>query len=372
MDSPEFPVIGAAAQGRLHTFRTRASDFQLRSTSTSTPSGRLGGTKRSRSAVPEAGKPKKRNGQAQMVLDFGQKRLLSTQCPKCGLVYQQGHAEDEAVHSAACLEHASPPSFSPPASLPSLPAPAPLDRIVHIQGSPPSALADSVGRVLARVSQDLGMDRVHLTGRHSVFMACRGGRVLGVAVVEPIHAAFRAMPVAEEDGPGSPEQPPPVQVASACKDPPTSTQRSLLAFFAAAAPCAPKSVPSSASPPVAALSPRPANGDAHEAKAPLSHTPVKTAASTATRHAPRRPQTSGVFRATSTSFPATLGVLQIWTHAAHRRQGIATALLEAARKAAVFGQVVPRAACALSQPTRAGHLFGAAYFGQVDHLVYAV
>ena len=78
-----------------------------------------------------------------------------------------------------------------------------------------------------------------------------------------------------------------------------------------------------------------------------------------------------LFRVAPGSYNATLGVLQVWTHSQHRRQGVASSLLDAARAGAVFGQHVPKALVALSQPTSAGHAFAGQYLGRRDHLVYS-
>jgi N-acetyltransferase len=56
-----------------------------------------------------------------------------------------------------------------------------------------------------------------------------------------------------------------------------------------------------------------------------------------------------------------LGVRQMWVSRAHRRQGVATALIEAARARFFFGLVVPREAVAFSQLSTMGKAFARAY-----------
>jgi N-acetyltransferase len=54
-----------------------------------------------------------------------------------------------------------------------------------------------------------------------------------------------------------------------------------------------------------------------------------------------------------------VGVLRLWVHAAHRRRGIATAAVDAARHHG--GAAVPRCMVAFSEPTDAGLAFARAY-----------
>jgi GNAT superfamily N-acetyltransferase len=65
-----------------------------------------------------------------------------------------------------------------------------------------------------------------------------------------------------------------------------------------------------------------------------------------------------------------LGVAQVWVAAAFRRRGVARGLLDAARRHAVFGCEVPRAALAFSQPTAGGLALAAAYLGTPHVPVY--
>ena len=64
------------------------------------------------------------------------------------------------------------------------------------------------------------------------------------------------------------------------------------------------------------------------------------------------------------------GVRLIWTSAEHRRRGIATKLLDAARAVVVPGAVIPRQHLAFAQPTDAGCRLILRYTGQIGFLVY--
>jgi N-acetyltransferase len=74
-----------------------------------------------------------------------------------------------------------------------------------------------------------------------------------------------------------------------------------------------------------------------------------------------------------------LGVAQVWVSQHHRRQRVASQLLDAARAHAVYGHRVPLQQVAFSQPTRFGRAFALAYLrsgegggsaGQPQLLVY--
>ena len=60
---------------------------------------------------------------------------------------------------------------------------------------------------------------------------------------------------------------------------------------------------------------------------------------------------------------AILGISRIWTSRAYRRRGIATCLLEWARRSFVYGLVVAKDRVAFSQPSQSGKALAEAWFG---------
>ena len=78
---------------------------------------------------------------------------------------------------------------------------------------------------------------------------------------------------------------------------------------------------------------------------------------------------SDVVRCTGPPQEAALGVAKVFVYAAHRRRGVATRLLDAARCALVVGAVVPRDKTAFTQPTRDGRALFARYTGTPRFLV---
>ena len=73
----------------------------------------------------------------------------------------------------------------------------------------------------------------------------------------------------------------------------------------------------------------------------------------------------GVFRR------ATCGISHIWVASAHRRRGVARALLDAARRHLASSFEVPLEELAFSQPTAQGRALAAAYVGEQQFLVYS-
>lgn len=75
-----------------------------------------------------------------------------------------------------------------------------------------------------------------------------------------------------------------------------------------------------------------------------------------------------VWRSSSVSvgeveYPAILGISRIWTSGACRRQGIASRLLETARRTFIYGITIPREAMAFSQPSESGTYLAEQWFG---------
>jgi GNAT superfamily N-acetyltransferase len=62
------------------------------------------------------------------------------------------------------------------------------------------------------------------------------------------------------------------------------------------------------------------------------------------------------------SDPAILGISRIWTSAEHRKQGIATRLLESARSNFLYGWTVEQEQVAFSQPTESGQNLARKWF----------
>ena len=63
------------------------------------------------------------------------------------------------------------------------------------------------------------------------------------------------------------------------------------------------------------------------------------------------------------SVPALCGINRIWVHSKHRRQGIASRLVDAARDNFLYGRVLCQNEIAFSQPTEDGRSFGKHYVG---------
>ncbi len=377
----------------------------------------------------DTGKPAEHRTKQQAVLNFGQKRLFSKPCSICGMVYQRGHKEDEATHAKQCRADTGMPSVSIPASCKQL---SPADKEFSVFELLPEhckSHLSSIKSVLECLQRDLGMHSVTLSNARRLYIACaaRGASgsatssVIAALLVEPISEAQRAMPLAAEECP--PATSPPSPPSRAAEKGGAARHSGALRVYGSAkkrprqeddaqqdqgntslvtdpspprpvgVPAAPNSAPASAatSAPAAAS----ASSSSHKPTRTLLSFFKSTSAAPSAAPAPvavtsppslthtDRPATStmprasvtgasgATFRVASALYPATLGVLQVWTHPSRRRQGVATTLLEVARSRAVFGQVVPKDQVAFSQPTSAGHAFASAFAGRRDHLLYA-
>ncbi|KAA6411631.1 MAG: sister chromatid cohesion acetyltransferase Eco1 [Lasallia pustulata] len=92
-------------------------------------------------------------------------------------------------------------------------------------------------------------------------------------------------------------------------------------------------------------------------------------------HAPKEmaslPRSSSI-STNETAEAALLGVSRIWTSTSHRRNGIAAALLDAARRNFFYGMEVPKDKMAFSQPTESGGQLAEYWFdAPAGWLVYA-
>jgi hypothetical protein len=86
-------------------------------------------------------------------------------------------------------------------------------------------------------------------------------------------------------------------------------------------------------------------------------------ASAQTRHLPTESQSSSISISSSID-PVLLGISRIWASNQHRKQGIATRLLECARSDFLYGIVVNKEQVAFSQPTESGGNLARRWFGR--------
>jgi hypothetical protein len=94
-----------------------------------------------------------------------------------------------------------------------------------------------------------------------------------------------------------------------------------------------------------------------EAYTVLDHT-----TSSSTRELPVAPQSSSISISTK-SDPAVMGVSRIWASNQHRKQGVATRLLECARSNFLYGLRIDKEKVAFSQPTEGGGHLARKWFG---------
>jgi hypothetical protein len=88
-------------------------------------------------------------------------------------------------------------------------------------------------------------------------------------------------------------------------------------------------------------------------------------ASAQTRELPLQSKSSSISISAATT-PALLGISRIWTSNQHRKQGIATRLLNCARANFLYGLTVDKEKVAFSQPTESGGNLARKWFGCED------
>ncbi|KAI9890089.1 MAG: hypothetical protein M1814_004488 [Vezdaea aestivalis] len=82
-------------------------------------------------------------------------------------------------------------------------------------------------------------------------------------------------------------------------------------------------------------------------------------------------KSSSAITVSSESSPAAIGVSRIWTSSSHRRQKVASNLLEQSRKSFLYAVTVPKESMAFSQPSASGGILARKWFDKSDGwLVY--
>ncbi|CAG9773185.1 unnamed protein product [Ceutorhynchus assimilis] len=76
------------------------------------------------------------------------------------------------------------------------------------------------------------------------------------------------------------------------------------------------------------------------------------------------------YECTEQSYPIKCGISRIWVGANFRKQGIATALVDAVKRNFISGQILSNDDVALTTPTEAGAAFAEKYFKTPNYLIY--
>jgi len=257
--------------------------------------------------------------QAQSFLDLGQQSFgAHTHCPACGMLYVLGDVDDEARHRAFCARSAQAPS------LPSLKSFHVVDSagfrdgrdcVVALRGAEKRRLQQEPLRsILQTVQRELGSTLRLLEGKsESILLYTRDKRVLGCLVHEAVEAC-ELIPLSLERGTAD------VDVL-------------------------------------------------HTDGAVQSQTDDVSEAKSASKHsAPDQSEAAESAKLGSASRPvgATMGVKLIWIFEKNRREGLASRLLDTARKTFEFARVIKKEHVAYSQPTDQGLRLFLAYSKQAE------
>lgn len=90
----------------------------------------------------------------------------------------------------------------------------------------------------------------------------------------------------------------------------------------------------------------------------------------ANKMVPTAAETEGIDCCTAEEYAVKCGVSRIWVHRPHRRNNIASNLMDCMRKNFIFGHVLSLAEIAFSSPTTLGKSFAEHYTGCKDYYVY--
>ena len=264
----------------------------------------------------------------QLFLDLGQKNFGHVTCPTCGLLYARGEPSDERAHDAyharaiaAAGTATRPRADADPKSTSNVIAGTGGDPCAKNWGAEGAAWTASAGdawivamspgdhpkrwakaKSLATTTEErLGLPAGWIFDGVSAaraFAYVVGDRVAGALFAEPIRRAHRTIP---DDGADD------------------------------------------------------ADDGADDADAGTDTGAADTGA--ADTGAFRRPTTRGVLCRGEATERAVVGIRAVWVHPGHRRGGVATRLLDAARQGVVGGYVAGANECAFTQPTEAGRSF---------------
>ncbi|KAL1502188.1 hypothetical protein ABEB36_007366 [Hypothenemus hampei] len=81
---------------------------------------------------------------------------------------------------------------------------------------------------------------------------------------------------------------------------------------------------------------------------------------------------SGIAMCSEESYPIKCGISYIWVEHQHRKQGVASSLLDAVKNNFIFGETLSNDEIGLSSPTEAGSAFAEKYFKTPNYMVYFV
>lgn len=262
----------------------------------------------------------------QCFLDLGQRDTRT--CKLCGMTFAVGVPQDEEAHRTYCRRVTDyvrfPRSIGAGASIEDVQVAGqaqPL-HVLCVSAESPAAVRARVDVLRSRMEEALGSYESGVGTARRTFVGLVGDRAVACVIVERIRKAHRA----RARGPQAPTQQP---TPAAGPDPGSPELR---------------------------------RGTA----APGPHGPEVAADASLSPE----PRARAALRCGAAWHHADMGVSQVWVHPDFRRRGVASRLLDTARKHLVYGCTVPTERVAFSQPTEAGWAFAARYTGTERFLIY--
>ncbi|KAJ4795587.1 N-acetyltransferase ESCO2 [Rhynchospora pubera] len=266
----------------------------------------------------------KKRSYAQYHLELGQSDFILHHCAVCGMMYSRGDDDDEKAHKLYHKEYCEGITFKRWKNEKVVARFCDNnDRVVLVEDSDLSAHKQKVSQVIITVEKELGFGKGLLLHPHcKVYMYISSHKIAGCLVAEPIKDAHR---VISENS----------IISTFSEDKVISTRSNKTMTFGNFS--------------FAREVFRKCNSDKKTKDGNLN---------------------LGAITCEEDAVPAALGFRAIWVVPSRRRKGIASHLMDAARKSYYPGVMVETCKCAFTPPTSDGNALACKYFKTGSFLVY--
>ncbi|KAJ1686227.1 hypothetical protein LUZ63_017617 [Rhynchospora breviuscula] len=267
----------------------------------------------------------KKRSYAQYHLELGQSDFILHHCAVCGMMYSRGDNDDEKAHKLYHKEYNEGIAFKRWKNEKVVARFCDNnDRVVLVEDSDLSSHKQKVSQVIITMEKELGFDKGQLLHPHcKVYMYISSHKIAGCLVAEPIKDAHRLI---SENSIHD----------SFSEDKVISTSSNKTMTF----------------------------GNFSFAREVVK----KCSSDKKTTNGGNLKL--GAITCEEEAVPAALGFRAIWVVPSRRRKGIASHLMDAARKSYYPGEMVETCKCAFTPPTSAGNALACKYFKTSSFLVY--
>nr|CAD1824669.1 unnamed protein product [Ananas comosus var. bracteatus] len=278
----------------------------------------------------------KKRSYAQYHLELGQSDFVLHSCAVCGMMYARGDQEDEKTHKAFHKNYYEGITFKGWRNERAVLTSSNGDRILLVIDEDSSAQKNKVQQVLRTVEKELGFSEGQLLHKLcKVYLFISGHRVVGCLVAEPIKTAHKV-----------------ISRSSSCKSSNDFSEK-----------------PSTANS-------TDTNTDSRRRNLTIQFGQFSFKREIIRKGNPLDKTVKidqwdcGAIFCEEEAVPALCGFRAIWVAPSSRRNGIASQLMDAARKSFCKGETLEVSQCAFSSPTSAGKALACSYSETSSFLVY--